>query len=57
MAADGRADIWAVLRDLVARPSQLSALIRTAVDAFSARAELLRVRELLGPHFRFADLT
>jgi len=55
MAADGSADIWAVLRDLVARPSQLSLLIRTAVDAFAARAELLRVRRLLGPHFSFAD--
>jgi adenosylhomocysteine nucleosidase len=57
MAEDGRADIWAVLRDLVVRPSQLSLLIRTAIDAFAARAELLRVRQLLGPHFRFADLT
>jgi hopanoid-associated phosphorylase len=57
MAADGRADIWAVLRDLIAQPAQLSSLIRTAIDAFTARAELLRVRELLGPHFRLADLT
>jgi adenosylhomocysteine nucleosidase len=57
MAEDGRTDIWAVLRDLVVRPTQLSLLIRTAIDAFAARAELLRVRQLLGPHFRFADLT
>ena len=30
-------------------------LVRVAVDAFAARAELLRVRRLLGPHFRLAD--
>jgi len=57
MAADGRADIWGVLCDLIARPSQLSLLVRVAVDAFAARAELLRVRRLLGPHFGLVDLT
>jgi adenosylhomocysteine nucleosidase len=57
MAADGRADIWAVLRDVIARPWQLAQLIRVAVDAFAARAELLRVRQLLGPHFGLADRT
>jgi Phosphorylase superfamily len=57
MAPDGRADIWAVLRNLMARPSQLSLLARIAVDAFAARAEMLRVRRLLGPHFGLADLT
>jgi adenosylhomocysteine nucleosidase len=55
MGLDGRADLPAVLRDLVSRPSQLSTLIRIAVDAFAARAELLRVRRLLGPHFGLAD--
>jgi adenosylhomocysteine nucleosidase len=54
MAPDGRADVWAVMRDLIARPSQLSPLIRVAVDAFTARAESLRVRRLLGPHFGLA---
>jgi hopanoid-associated phosphorylase len=57
MAPDGRADIWAVLRNLMARPSQLSLFARIAVDAFAARAEMLRVRRLLGPHFGLADLT
>jgi adenosylhomocysteine nucleosidase len=57
MAPDGRADIWAVLRDVIARPWQLAQLIRVAVDAFAARAELLRVRQLLGPHFGLADRT
>jgi adenosylhomocysteine nucleosidase len=57
MRQDGTANAWAVLRDLIARPSQLSLLIRVAVDSFAARAELLRVRRLLGPHFRLADVT
>jgi hopanoid-associated phosphorylase len=56
MRPDGGANVWAVLRDLVARPSQLLLLVRIAVDAFAARAELLRVRRLLGPHFRLADI-
>lgn len=56
MRPDGSADIVAVMRDLIARPSQLSRLVRIAVDAFAARAELLRVRRLLGPHFGFADI-
>jgi adenosylhomocysteine nucleosidase len=56
MGVDGRADIAAVVRDLIARPSQLSSLVRVAVDAFAARAELLRVRRLLGPHFGLVEL-
>jgi hopanoid-associated phosphorylase len=56
MRPDGGANAWAVLRELVARPSQLSMLVRLAADAFAARAELLRVRRLLGPHFRLADI-
>jgi adenosylhomocysteine nucleosidase len=56
MRPDGGANVWAVLRDLIARPSQLSLLVRLAVDAFAARAELLRVRRMLGPHFRLADI-
>jgi adenosylhomocysteine nucleosidase len=51
MASDGRADIWSVLGDLLARPAQLSLFLRVTVDAFIARTELLRVRRLLGPHF------
>jgi hopanoid-associated phosphorylase len=57
MRADGSANAWAVLRDLAVRPSQLLSLVRLAVDSFAARAELLRVRRLLGPHFRLADGT
>ncbi len=55
MAPDGRTDIWTVLRDLVACPSQLPLLVRLAVDAFTARTEMLRVRHLLGPHFGLVD--
>ncbi len=55
MRPDGRADTRAMLRDIVARPRQLSPLARIAVDAFSARAEMLRVRRLLGPHFGLVD--
>jgi adenosylhomocysteine nucleosidase len=56
MAPDGRSDILAVLRDLAARPRQLTQLAQVAIDAFTARAELLRVRQLLGPHFGLVSL-
>jgi adenosylhomocysteine nucleosidase len=56
MGADGRTDVAAVVRNLIKRPSQLSRLARVAVDAFAARAELLRVRRLLGPHFGLGEL-
>jgi hopanoid-associated phosphorylase len=55
MGLDGRADVSAVMRDLIVRPSQLSPLARIACDAFVARTELLRVRRLLGPHFGLMD--
>jgi len=56
MGADGRTDISAMVRDLVARPSQLPPLARIAADAFVARAELQRVRRLLGSHFGLLEL-
>jgi adenosylhomocysteine nucleosidase len=56
MGVGARADCMAVLRDLIARPSQLSGLLRIALDAFIARSEMLRVRQLLGPHFGLTDL-
>jgi adenosylhomocysteine nucleosidase len=55
MAPDGRASITAVLRGLIAQPSQLPLLARIGIDAFAARGELRRVRRLLGPHFGLAD--
>ena len=51
MRPDGRANVAAVLRDLVTRPRQLSPLARVAIDAFVARAAMARVRRRLGPHF------
>ena len=55
MGVGGPTNVAALLRDLVARPAQLSPLARIAADAFAARAELLRVRRLLGPHFGLAE--
>jgi hopanoid-associated phosphorylase len=55
MGLDGRTDISAILRDLVMCPSQLVLLARLAIDALAARAELQRVRRLLGPNFGLVD--
>jgi len=51
MRPDGRANVAAVLRDIIARPSQLYPLGRIALDAFAARSAMMRVRRRLGPHF------
>ena len=56
MRPDGRADVSAILRDVMTRPSQLKPLARIAVDAFAARSAMHRVRRLLGPHFGLVDL-
>jgi adenosylhomocysteine nucleosidase len=53
----GRVSGLAVLRDLVAKPSQLPLLLRVSLDAFIARSEMQRVRQLLGPHFGLTDAT
>jgi adenosylhomocysteine nucleosidase len=55
MRPNGRANVAAVMRDLVARPSQISPMARIAVDAFAARAAMVRVRRRLGPHFGLMD--
>jgi adenosylhomocysteine nucleosidase len=55
MRPDGRANVAAVLRDLVARPSQVPPLARIAIDAFAARAAMVRVRRQLGPYFGLMD--
>jgi|SRR5579871_545521 adenosylhomocysteine nucleosidase len=55
MRPDGRANVWAVMRNLVARPSQLSPLARIAIDALAARAAMSRVRRRLGPNFGLMD--
>ncbi len=55
MRPDGRPNVSAMLREVITRPSQLSPLARIAVDAFTARAAMNRVRRDLGPHFGLMD--
>jgi len=55
MGSGIRADAAAVLREVIARPAQLSGLLRVSLDAYVARSEMLRVRQLLGPHFGLGD--
>jgi hypothetical protein len=57
LRADGTADVLEVFRSVIQQPSQLPALVRTALDARIARAALRRGRRMLGPglgfpHFR-----
>jgi adenosylhomocysteine nucleosidase len=51
----GNIEISPVLREIMARPSQLSAFIRIAFEAYVARSALLRVRRILGPKFGFSE--
>jgi adenosylhomocysteine nucleosidase len=55
MRPDGRANVWAMMRDLAARPWQISPLARVAADALAARNAMTRVRQRLGPHFGLLD--
>lgn len=52
MAPDGGTDMSSLIWEILARPSQLAALLRIAADAYAARAALLRLRRALGPDFR-----
>jgi hopanoid-associated phosphorylase len=56
MKPDGTADIVAVLKSLVAEPSQLPDLIRTAFATQRAMSGLLRCHRLVGPGLGFVDL-
>ena len=56
MAADGRVDLAAVLRSLLAQPSQLVALIVTGLEAERAFRSLLRGHRRLGAGLCGADL-
>jgi len=51
MAPGGSTDVSAMLREILARPSQVSPLMRLAADAIAARAALVRLRRALGPSF------
>ena len=57
MGAGPQADSAAVMRDLIARPSQLPHLLRITLDAYIARRAMQRLRQRLGPHFAFTDLS
>jgi hypothetical protein len=48
---DGTPDMLAISRSVVRQPGQVPALVRIAIDAWSARGALLRGRRLLGPAF------
>jgi adenosylhomocysteine nucleosidase len=54
---DGTADVAAVLRSVAQQPSQLPALVRTALDAATARAALHRGRRMLGEGLGFPDFS
>jgi hypothetical protein len=56
MRADGTSDVWAVMRALARRSSELPDLFRCALEVRAARATLLRSRQLLGAHLGFLDL-
>ena len=51
----GDTSALAVIRELIASPSQLSGLLRLAIDAYAARSALMRVRRMLGPDFGLAE--
>lgn len=53
MGPSGGADVSSMMRELLLRPWQLSALLRIAADAYAARAALIRLRRALGPGFRY----
>ncbi|MGH6726316.1 MAG: adenosylhopane nucleosidase [Pseudolabrys sp.] len=57
MRPDGGTNILAVVRELIAGPSQLCGLLRVACDAYAARRGLLRARRLLGPDFGLLGLS
>jgi adenosylhomocysteine nucleosidase len=52
----GNTKVSPVLREILARPTQLSAFIRITFDAYLARNALLRVRRIVGPNFGFSEL-
>jgi hopanoid-associated phosphorylase len=51
MAPGGSTDVSAMVWEILARPSQVSPLMRLAADAIAARTALIRLRRTLGPNF------
>jgi len=56
MQPDGRTNVLAIMRELVARPRQATALLRLAGDAYAAHSALRRTRRVLGAGFGLLDL-
>jgi hopanoid-associated phosphorylase len=54
---DGKTDLSAVWRSILAQPSQLGGLFRLALDTRTARAALVRSRRLAKPAFGIIDLS
>lgn len=57
LGAGPQANGAAVVRDVIARPSQLPPLLRIILDAYIARRAMQRLRQRLGPHFAFTELS
>jgi adenosylhomocysteine nucleosidase len=53
MRADGRPDVFAVLRSVCRQPRQVFALLRVVADARAARTALFRGRRCLGENLSF----
>ena len=53
MRADGRPDVFAVIRSLCQQPRQVFALLRVVADARAARTALFRGRRRLGENLSF----
>jgi hypothetical protein len=53
---DGTTDLSAVIRSVIARPRQISALIRLGLDAHVARSTLQRARRMVGAGFGLHEL-
>ena len=51
----GGTNLAAILREVLAKPTQVFPLLRIAGDAYAARSALLRLRRLLGPGFGICD--
>jgi hopanoid-associated phosphorylase len=51
MAPGDSTDVSAMMWEILARPSQVSLLMRLAADAIAARAALIRLRHAIGPSF------
>jgi adenosylhomocysteine nucleosidase len=55
--ADGTVDVMAVVRSLVRCPTQLSTLVRLALDSWTARQSLVPSRRFLGPSLGLTGLS